>query len=114
MHYLYTKHLRQNTDLTFEDLMDELMSRRVTDEIFVDFNKLLGLSSTEKSTPTNFDCLRETVKVIDDECGGLGEYGMKYIQNLVNACENPKIQQKKINQVLVKLCMEEGFRPHFD
>ncbi|MEE4248150.1 MAG: hypothetical protein V2I33_22395 [Kangiellaceae bacterium] len=79
MHYLYYKHLRENTLETAEELEEELKERSELDAIFTDFDNLLGVSGMSPATPNDFDCLRNVLETYEEECGKLSEYGLKKI-----------------------------------
>lgn len=113
MHYLYYKHLRENTNESAEALKEEIDEREELDAIFTDFDNLLGLNNATPATPTNFECLRDVMETYEAECGKFSEYGLKKIRSMVNACES-NTDRGTVKRVIHKLCSDKSLRLDFD
>lgn len=86
LNYLYTRYTKTKSMEDLVALEKELEYREFTNAVFEKFDSIFNIAG-EKSEPENFDCLRGAVEIYKNYCGEIGDYGLNYIQNLVNACE---------------------------
>lgn len=60
---------------------------------------------TAQRQPQDFQCLRGAVNAYEAACGPLGEFGLKFVQVLVNACESG-FQQTALSAALSQSCSQ--------
>jgi len=72
---------------------EELMNRAWWDLVFdhAIFSLVGGVEKdrmkTTRHQPKNFDCLKAAVQGVEDNCGRLDDYSLKYVYTLANMCE---------------------------
>ena len=93
LHFLYNQ-VKINNDLQSNiNLQAELHYMNTTNQIFNKFNNLLNLSidnyfNNEEKRSIKFECLKQSIEQYKKKCNNLGEYTLKYIKNIVLACNN--------------------------
>ena len=65
-----------------------MRSMKQYDDSFNRFAAALSLRNTYDPANINFDCLRNSIHFYEDKCGKFSDYGLMYIKNIAEACEN--------------------------
>jgi len=86
LHHLYAKTMTNPTHKSHIDLSSEINDRMRADHVFEDFAGVLS-DDQKFPLPKDFDCLKNMMKVYEEECGKFSDYALKYIKYLVKECE---------------------------
>jgi len=89
---LYSLFVRNPSDENSLALISEINYRQDITQTFQTISTLLDPTGAENlfasaTAVRNFDCLRSSMDTFAQQCGWLQEYGLQYVNVLVNACE---------------------------
>lgn len=89
---LYSFFVRNPSDENSLALIAEINYRKGITQTFQVISQLLDPTNTENllasaASVQNFACLRSSMEAFERQCGQLQEYGLQYVNVLVNACE---------------------------
>lgn len=89
---LYSVFVRNPSDENSLALISEINYRKGITQTFQTISTLLDPTGAENlfasaASVQNFDCLRASMETFEQQCGRLQEYGLQYVNVLVNACE---------------------------
>lgn len=85
-HHLYAHLQEKGGHKLHLDMTSELTARMRIDHVFEDFMPK-HLRASGSVVPTNFECLKDLIDTYEEECGKLGDYGLKYVKYFVQTCE---------------------------
>lgn len=86
LHHLYAKTMDKPTHKSHIDLSSEINDRMRADHVFEDFAGVLT-DDQKFPLPRDFDCLKNMMRIYEEECGKFSDYALKYIKYLVKECE---------------------------
>jgi len=97
LHYFYNRAMKRNDVESKLDLSNELKHRRIVDRIF---NKFNVNATTYKAI--DFKCLKATVENFKAICQEWSEYTLKFVRNMVVACETTS--EEDIKTKFTEIC----------
>lgn len=100
--YLVNRHSRLLTAQSQFELQEEIMSRRLYDEVFFELAKATGKMT--KAQDTDFECYKELIAELESGCGKTSDYGLKYFRNLYDICATPKINKTSVKYTIAAAC----------
>lgn len=75
---------------TSQALSAEIKERLFADHKFAELSQFFSFpvdALLTQTSPEDFGCLKDSVKVFEQTCGKFTEYSLKYVQFLVTVCE---------------------------
>lgn len=88
LHYLINRHANEMSENTMNELNEEIMMRKLFDDIFTEIQTLHA--DVPLANDTDFDCYKDLINFFEAQCGRFTEYGMKYMRSFYDICANKK------------------------
>lgn len=73
---------------TMNELNEEIMMRKLFDDIFTEIQTLHA--DIPLANDTDFDCYKDLINFFEAQCGRFTEYGMKYMRSFYDICASKK------------------------
>lgn len=104
LHYLIHKHAREMNDNSMAELNQEIIERKMFDDIF---ETIQGFhSDVERADDTDFDCYKDMINFFELQCGRFSEYGMKYMRSFYDICAKKQGVVADVKDAVVNACPE--------
>jgi legumain len=102
LHYLINRHANEMSENTMNELNEEIMTRKLFDDIFT------GIQTLHADVPlandTDFDCYKDIISFFEAQCGRFTEYGMKYMRSFYDICANKKEVVVDAKKMVMESC----------
>lgn len=104
LQYLIHKHAREMTNDSMADLNQEILERKLFDDIFEKIRVLHA--DVSRADDTDFDCYKTMINFFEGQCGKFSEYGMKYMRSLYDICAKKQEVIGDVKTVIADSCPE--------
>jgi legumain len=102
LHYLINKHATQMNENSMNELNEEIMMRKMFDNIFTEIQALHA--DIPVANDTDFDCYKDLINFFEAQCGRFTDYGMKYMRSFYDICQNKKDAVVGAKTLVMKSC----------
>lgn len=104
LHYLIDRHSTQMSENSMNDLNEEIMMRKLFDDIFSNIQTLHA--DVPLATDTDFVCYKDLINFFENQCGRFTEYGMKYMRSFYDICQNKTEAVIDAKKMVMESCSE--------
>jgi legumain len=102
LHYLIERHANQMSENSMNELNEEIMMRKLFDNIFSEIQTLHA--DVPLATDTDFVCYKDLINFFEAQCGRFTEYGLKYMRSFYDICQNKQSAVIEAKTLVMKSC----------
>jgi legumain len=102
LHYLIDRHAINMSENSMNELTEEIMMRKLFDNIFADIKTLHA--DVEVAVDTDFVCYKDLIEFFESACGKFTEYGLKYMRSFYDICQNKKEAVVEAKKMVIQSC----------